>query len=181
MRRNVGHNGHTLADWKQMSVFRLRTLLTSRHAGRRACRKKENENVFFVDWQENVDVSGTGTMKTETNEARRHARHELATCAWLRFPGDNGSHGVVSVDLSREGARFTALGPVEPGTRVLVYQQLGGQAGTIECKARVCWCRLMDDGLYHFGARFVDLCELEAEQLTRTLDETVRPPALAAV
>ena len=180
MRRNAGHDGHTLADWKQMSVFRLRTLW---------------------DWQENVGVPGTRTMKTETNEAsfqhtgvclsrerkrrrflhRRHARHELATCAWLRFPSDNGSRGVVSVDLSREGARFTALGPVEPGTRVLVYQQLGAQAGTIECKARVCWCRLMDDGLYHFGARFVDLCDLEADQLARTLDETVRPPALAAV
>ncbi len=129
----------------------------------------------------NVGFSGARTMRTETREARRHVRHELAACAWLRFPGDNELRGFVSVDLSREGARFTSLGPVEPGMRVLVHQQLGTQAGTIECKARVSWCRLMDDGLYHFGVRFVDLCELESEQLARALDETVRTPVLAAV
>ena len=120
-------------------------------------------------------------MRTETKEARRHVRHELAARAWLRFPGDNELRGFVSVDLSREGARCTSLGPVEPGMRVLVHQQLGTQAGTIECKARVSWCRLMDDGLYHFGARFVDLWELEVEQLVRALDKTARTPALAAV
>jgi len=108
-------------------------------------------------------------------------RHELATCAWLRFPGDNELRGFVSVDLSREGARFASLRPVEPGMRVLVHQQLGTQAACIECKARVSWCRLMGDGLYHFGARFVDLWELEADQLVQALDETPCAPALAAV
>ncbi len=149
--------------------------------GRHTLADKEVMSVFFCDWRGSVGSLGTRTMNTETREARRHARHELATCAWLRFPGDNESRGVVSVDLSREGARFTALGLVEPGTPVLVHQQLGTQAGTIECKARVCWCRLMGDGLYHFGARFVDLCELEAGQLARTLEAPVRAPVLAAV
>jgi hypothetical protein len=83
--------------------------------------------------------------------------------------------------MSQEGARFSALEAVAVGTSLLVDLQLQPNGCVIECKGRVCWTQLKENGLHHFGVRFIDLSEEETDQLARFLEETRPEPALAAV
>jgi hypothetical protein len=98
-------------------------------------------------------------------EARRERRHPLNICAWLRFKSDEASHGAVTLDLSAEGARFGTVNPLDCGEPVMVHLQLTPNAYPIECKGRVCWSERMQDGLYNFGLRFLDLRDDEREEL----------------
>jgi hypothetical protein len=72
------------------------------------------------------------------------------------------------------------MGPVEAGRSVLAYVQLRPGGLYLECKAAVCWSQRMADGLHHFGVRFLDLCELEREQLAGFLAHRHSRPILAA-
>ncbi|MCP4644658.1 MAG: PilZ domain-containing protein [bacterium] len=120
-------------------------------------------------------------MRQGKAERRRHRRHTDAVCAWLEFDTENAVRGMVSTDLSIEGARFASVRPVRPGDRALLCMQLGANPHAIECKARVCWSETMPDGLHYFGVRFIDLhCE-EEEALAGFLGERQRTPVLAAV
>jgi len=118
-------------------------------------------------------------MNDETRDRRRHTRVPAKACAWLRFQNENALWGTMCVDLAREGARFSALRPVTRGSMVLLQLQLRSNAPAMECKSRVCWSRLMPDGLYSFGVRFLDLTEDELERLGGFLQESGEP-ALAA-
>ena len=131
-----------------------------------AFRRKENEDVFLGD---------------QPVERRRHPRKPVGACAWLEFDGENAVRGMVSSDLSLEGARFTNVRQVIPGASTLVSVQLEPQARPIECKARVCWTRRTADGLFEFAVRFLDLHAEEQESLARFLAGIRTAPAMAAV
>ncbi len=121
------------------------------------------------------------TMLRQPAERRRHPRKPVGACAWLEFDGENAVRGMVSSDLSLEGARFTDVRPVIPGASTLVSVQIEAQTRPIECKARVCWTRRAAGGLYEFAVRFLDLHTEEQEDLARFLAGTRTAPAMAAV
>lgn len=114
-------------------------------------------------------------------DKRRHVRRPLSLCAWLEFGHTTGRHGMRTHDVSLEGARFASARPIKSGAKALLHMQLGSRARAIECKARVCWTRVMEDGLCHFGVRFVDLEHEEELDLTQFLDSSLPPLTLSAV
>ncbi len=105
------------------------------------------------------------TVNTLTQDRRRHDRVETPVCAWVSFRKGAASYCTLTVDLAEEGARFSALRRVDAGEQVLVFLQLGPT--TIECKGKVCWSGLADNGLWEFGVRFLDLREHERDRLAR--------------
>jgi len=106
----------------------------------------------------------------------------MGASAWLRFAGERDARGTVSLDLSKQGAQFSGIRPAEDGTPVLVHLQLASGSPVIECKGRVCWSRLMPNGLHNFGVRFLDLLDDEAALIERFLSGGPRLlPRLAAV
>ncbi|MBN2310880.1 MAG: PilZ domain-containing protein [Candidatus Hydrogenedentes bacterium] len=114
-------------------------------------------------------------------ELRRHPRQQRAVCGWLQFSDENVVRGMVTVNISQEGARFATLRPVLPAERVLVSLQLTPTGPAVECKGRVCWVREMDNGLRHFGVRFVDLHEDESAALAQFLEEKESQSTMTAV
>jgi hypothetical protein len=94
-----------------------------------------------------------------------HDRADAPVCAWVSFRKDSASYSTLTVDLAAGGARFSALRRVDVGEQVLVFLQLAS-AG-IECKGKVCWSGIADNGLWEFGVRFLDLQEIERDRLTR--------------
>ena len=124
--------------------------------------------------------TGVRSMVLLTDNKRRHRRFAVPACTWLQFRNERAACATVSIDLSEEGARYCAIGPVEPGRPVLAHVQLRPGGLYLECKAAVCWSEKMDDGLHHFGLRFLDLSELEREQLAEFLAHGHSRPILAA-
>jgi PilZ domain len=131
-------------------------------------------------WVPGVHGFGVKVMDDETREKRRYARVSAKACAWLQFQNESTLWGTVCVDLARAGARFSALRPVTRGSMVMIQLQLRPNAPAMECKSRICWSRLMPDGLYSFGVRFLDLTEDEGDRLAGFL-KTAGGPALATV
>jgi hypothetical protein len=120
-------------------------------------------------------------VQDSVKERRHHQRHGVPVCAWLEFEREDAVRGMVTVDLSPEGAQFASLRPVRKGEPLLVSLQLEPGAQSIECKGRVCWAESMPNGLSHFGIRFTDLHYDECERLEQYLDETERKTALEVI
>lgn len=119
-------------------------------------------------------------MPTTHAERRRHARHAVRASAWLEFRGDEHPRGTICVDLSTEGAQFSAVGPATPGDGVLVRLHMLPGALCLECKGRVRWAKRMPNGLHHFGVRLMDLSDREREQLGAYLGARKANSMLAA-
>ena len=124
---------------------------------------------------------GIRVMGIRKGDRRRHARVRAHVCSWLQFQDDPVPWGMVCLDLSEEGAQFSAVRPMAFGASVLIHLQLEPFAGTLECKAKVCWTTLMSNGLYHFGIRFMDLSQGERDDLSRLVAERQRTAVFAAV
>lgn len=108
-------------------------------------------------------------MSGFTPDQRRHGRPKLSISAWLRFKDELAQWGTVTVDIGKEGARFSTLKHVSMGEHVLLTVQLEPTTQSIECKGQVCWSRCSQDGRCEFGVRFIDLNEEERESLERFL------------
>lgn len=107
-------------------------------------------------------------MDKGISNRRRHPRHPIAVCAWLRFRDEDTARCTRSCDLAREGARFVALRPVRAAEPVILSLSLSGTR-SMECKAVVCWSRRIPNGMFEFGVRFLDLRDEEYEQLDAAL------------
>ena len=115
------------------------------------------------------------------NTGRRHPRIPANICGWLTFLGQP-SCGVLSLDLSQEGARFNVRRPVQPNQQVLVCLQFPESGRWMECKGEIRWCRPDEKGLHALGIRFLDLAEEERDDLNEYLAvRSSRKAAFAAV
>jgi len=104
-------------------------------------------------------------MNCVATDKRRFARVDGPICTWLAFRKDFRAYGTLTVDLGIEGAQFRTNRSVTVGEQVLVTLQL--PSANIECKGRVCWTQPAPDGQQAFGVRFLDLREVERENLNR--------------
>lgn len=105
----------------------------------------------------------------------------VPVCAWLDFRGDSATRAMRSLDLSGEGARFATIRPVRAGDSVMVRLDVRPGSPAVECKARVCWVRPMQDRVRHFGIRFVDLSEDERTQIEQAIAGAGARAPLAAI
>jgi len=110
---------------------------------------------------------------SEVSERRRFAREWRTIYAWLDFPTSSGesaaTRATTTVDLCEQGARFSGVEVVHPGTPVITHLQIGFGHGVIECKGKVIWSAVGPRGLYDFGVRFVDLSDEERAILGHTI------------
>ncbi len=106
----------------------------------------------------------------ESSDRRRYQRFELSVCVWLRFHNDPSVHATTTVDVSPEGARFTANHRARPEEHVLLYMQLEPVAYTVECKGKICWAEAQPTGGTAFGVRFLDLGDEEHDNIVRTIE-----------
>jgi len=96
---------------------------------------------------------------------RRYQREKVRVWTWMVLSRDGMPRVTRTIDLTPEGAQFSSVLPVDPYLVVLLRFQLEEPPVALECKGRVCWSRMMDDGLYHYGVRFVDLSDDERDML----------------
>jgi len=110
-------------------------------------------------------------MDSVGEEKRRFFRVEEAVCAWLQFRKDGAAYGTLTVDLGIEGARFSTPKGVAVGDMLLISLQL--PKCSIECKGKICWSRVDENGMLSFGVRFLDLRETEREHLTHYVNQSI--------
>lgn len=138
--------------------------------------------VFHIigDLDGNGEVAMMNTQAVTETSLRRHERHKTNVNAWLEFFNE-APRSAVSLDLSPEGARFSANRPVCIGERVLVRMQFACLPNPVECKGRVCWTRPAGNRQHMFGVRFVDLSADEQHELVKFLTQENPKQACAAV
>jgi len=120
----------------------------------------------------NARANRYNTVNVIAQDKRRHDRTDAPVCAWVSFRKDNSAYSTLTVDLAEQGARFSALRRVDVGEQVLVFLQLASMG--IECKGKVCWSGIADNGLWEFGVRFLDLQESERSRLARWIAQQTR-------
>lgn len=100
---------------------------------------------------------------------RRYPRCRMSAYAWLQPNHAEPGHPTTTHNLSCEGAMFSDLRPVKVGEPMLLSLYLGQGHPPLECRAQVCWMRLMPNGLYHYGVRFIDLKDGEIHRINETV------------
>jgi TonB family protein len=105
-------------------------------------------------------------------ERRLHARQRIDTLVYLDIGADNG--GIV-LNLSDEGLRFQAVGPLDKQSELRLRIKIPGSKTRIDVTAQIAW---LSDSKRQAGVRFLDIQPGGSVQIQEWIRSQASPRAL---